>query len=246
MSSEEMDSLFQTYASSRDKAVMARLVEANLPLSQAVARKFRGEGAELEDLEQIAAMALMQAIERFDPSRGLKFSTFALPTIAGSVRNYLRDQGSAIRMTRSVREQLTLLRRVENELTSELQREPSMRELAERMKISPEELLSLLDARQSAGMVSLDAQQAEEDDAPRIEDMLGQAEEGYEQVEQAQWLNWLYQQVTPAEQLLLRKRYAEHLGQRAAAAALGISQMQVSRMERRLLSRLRVLLNKTE
>ena len=239
MTRPEADDLFREYARSRDHAVMARLVEENLPLSQAVARKFQGQGVEKDDLEQVAAMALMQAIERFDPERGLQFSTFALPTIAGSVRNYLRDRGSTIRLTRSLREQLTKLRRVSDELTRKLQREPSMRELAEAMELPPEELLTLLDARRSAQTVSLDAETSDDAEAPRLETFLGRLDEGYEQVEQAQWLNWVYGQVTPTEKLLLQKRFEERLGQRETARALGVSQMQVSRMERRLLTRLR-------
>lgn len=239
MTRPEADDLFREYARSRDHAVMARLVEENLSLSQAVARKFQGQGVEKDDLEQVAAMALMQAIERFDPERGLQFSTFALPTIAGSVRNYLRDRGSTIRLTRSLREQLTKLRRVSDELTRKLQREPSMRELAEAMELPPEELLTLLDARRSAQTVSLDAETSDDAEAPRLETFLGRLDEGYEQVEQAQWLNWVYGQVTPTEKLLLQKRFEERLGQRETARALGVSQMQVSRMERRLLTRLR-------
>lgn len=239
MTRPEADDLFREYARSRDHAVMARLVEENLSLSQAVARKFQGRGVEKDDLEQVAAMALMQAIERFDPERGLQFSTFALPTIAGSVRNYLRDRGSTIRLTRSLREQLTKLRRVSDELTRKLQREPSMRELAEAMELPPEELLTLLDARRAAQTVSLDAETSDDAEAPRLETFLGRLDEGYEQVEQAQWLNWVYGQVTPTEKLLLQKRFEERLGQRETARALGVSQMQVSRMERRLLTRLR-------
>ena len=239
MTRPEADDLFREYARSRDHAVMARLVEENLSLSQAVARKFQGRGVEKDDLEQVAAMALMQAIERFDPKRGLQFSTFALPTIAGSVRNYLRDRGSTIRLTRSLREQLTKLRRVSDELTRKLQREPSMRELAEAMELPPEELLTLLDARRAAQTVSLDAETSDDAEAPRLETFLGRLDEGYEQVEQAQWLNWVYGQVTPTEKLLLQKRFEERLGQRETARALGVSQMQVSRMERRLLTRLR-------
>ena len=239
MTRPEADDLFREYARSRDHAVMARLGEENLPLSQAVARKFQGQGVEKDDLEQVAAMALMQAIERFDPERGLQFSTFALPTIAGSVRNYLRDRGSTIRLTRSLREQLTKLRRVSDELTRKLQREPSMRELAEAMELPPEELLTLLDARRAAQTVSLDAETSDDAEAPRLETFLGRLDEGYDQVEQAQWLNWVYGQVTPTEKLLLQKRFEERLGQRETARALGVSQMQVSRMERRLLTRLR-------
>ena len=225
MTRPEADDLFREYARSRDHAVMARLVEENLPLSQAVARKFQGQGVEKDDLEQVAAMALMQAIERFDPERGLQFSTFALPTIAGSVRNYLRDRGGTIRLTRSLREQLTKLRRVSDELTRKLQREPSMRELAEAMELPPEELLTLLDARRAAQTVSLDAETSDDAEAPRLETFLGRLDEGYEQVEQAQWLNWVYGQVTPTEKLLLQKRFEERLGQRETARALGVSQM---------------------
>ena len=228
MTRPEADDLFREYARSRDHAVMARLVEENLPLSQAVARKFQGRGVEKDDLEQVAAMALMQAIERFDPERGLQFSTFALPTIAGSVRNYLRDRGGTIRLTRSLREQLTKLRR-----------ERSLRELAAALEPPPEELLTLLDARRAAQTVSLDAETSDDAEAPRLETFLGRLDEGYEQVEQAQWLNWVYGQVTPTEKLLLQKRFEERLGQRETARALGVSQMQVSRMERRLLTRLR-------
>ena len=178
MTRPEADDLFREYARSRDHAVMARLVEENLSLSQAVARKFQGRGVEKDDLEQVAAMALMQAIERFDPERGLQFSTFALPTIAGSVRNYLRDRGSTIRLTRSLREQLTKLRRVSDELTRKLQREPSMRELAEAMELPPEELLTLLDARRAAQTVSLDAETSDDAEAPRLETFLGRLDEG--------------------------------------------------------------------
>lgn len=177
MTRPEADDLFREYARSRDHAVMARLVEENLPLSQAVARKFQGRGVEKDDLEQVAAMALMQAIERFDPERGLQFSTFALPTIAGSVRNYLRDRGGTIRLTRSLREQLTKLRRVSDELTRKLQREPSMRELAEAMELPPEELLTLLDARRAAQTVSLDAETSDDAEAPRLETFLGRLED---------------------------------------------------------------------
>ena len=102
-----------------------------------------------------------------------------------------------------------------------------------------EELLTLLDARRAAQTVSLDAETSDEAEAPRLETFLGRLDEGYEQVEQAQWLNWVYGQVTPTEKLLLQKRFEERLGQRETARALGVSQMQVSRMERRLLTRLR-------
>ena len=133
MNEENLTMLLTAYAASPAPETLERLVEGYLPLSRAIARKFAGRGVELDDLEQVAAMALMKAIQRFEPDRGLKFSTFAMPTIAGEVRNYLRDKGSMLRMSRDSRSLLYRLQRVRDELTQQLQREPSIRELARAM-----------------------------------------------------------------------------------------------------------------
>lgn len=231
--------LLNSYASSPSPAVMAELVEGYLPLSRAIARKFTGRGVEQEDLEQVAAMALMKAIERFEPQRGLKFSTFATPTIAGEVRNYLRDRGSLLRMNRDSRSMLFRLQKVRDELLQQLQREPSMRELARAMKLSDDELLALLDARAASEVVSMDGAVSDEADGASLGDFLGETERGYERVEDRAWLEWVFSQVTPTERRLLELRYIHRLGQRETAARLGVSQMQVSRMERRILARLR-------
>ena len=230
------EALLEEYARTRDPELMARLVEDYLPLSAAVARKFIGRGVELEDLEQVAAMALMRAIERFEPERGLRFSTYAVPTIAGGLRNHIRDHGGAIRLGRDVRAGLERLRRTQDELTVRLNREPSLKELAAEMAISDDELLMLLDARSSAETVSLNA--APEGEAG-LEAYLGKMESGYERVEQRAWMDWVLSLVTPPERRLLELRFLERLGQRDTAKALGVSQMRVSRMERRILERLR-------
>ncbi|MBQ7850818.1 MAG: sigma-70 family RNA polymerase sigma factor [Clostridia bacterium] len=231
--------LLAEYAQTRDRDVLAQLVEGYLPLCRSIARRFRGQGVEQEDLEQVAALALMKALDRFEPERGFKFSTFAMPTIAGEVRNYLRDKGGMIRVSRDTRTRLFQLRKVTEQLTQELQREPSLKETAAAMKITPDELLTLLDARDAADTVSMDAAMSSDDDAQRLEERLGVNESGYENVEQKQWMAWLLRQVTPQERLLLEKRFIERLGQRDTASAMGVSQMQVSRMERKLLTRLR-------
>ena len=233
--------LLADYAKTRDQDVLAQLVEGYLPLCRAIARRFRGQGVEQEDLEQVAAMALLKALDRFEPERGFKFSTFAMPTIAGEVRNYLRDKGGAIRVSRDTRTRLFQLRKVQEQLTQKLQREPSLKETAEAMQITPDELLALLDARDASETVSMDAAMGSDEDSQRLEERLGVNESGYETVEQKQWMAWILRQVTPQERLLLEKRFIERLGQRDTASALGVSQMQVSRMERRLLSRLRTM-----
>ena len=241
MDEARLTPLLANYAITRDRDVMAELVEGYLPLCRAIARKFRGQGVDTEDLEQVAAIALMKAIERFEPERGFKFTTFAMPTIAGEVRNHIRDKGSAVHVNRNTRSRIYQLRKVTDELTQQLQREPSLRETAEAMDISPEELLSLLDAREASDVVSMEAQLGSDEDAQKLEARLGVREGGYENVEQKEWMAWVMRQVTPQERLLLEKRFIERLGQRDTASALGVSQMQVSRMERRVLARLRTM-----
>ncbi len=239
MDETRLTPLLQAYAQTHDRDVMNTLVEGYLPLCRSVARRFRGQGVETEDLEQVAAIALMKAIDRFDPERGFKFSTFAMPTIAGEVRNYIRDKGSAIRVNRDTRTRLYQMRKVADRLTQELQREPSMKELAAALDVTPDELLALLDARDATDPMSMDAAMGTDEDAQKLEARLGMTESGYEEVEQQQWLQWVFTQVNPQERLLLEKRFVERLGQRDTAKALGVSQMQVSRMERRILARLR-------
>lgn len=239
MDDTRLTPLLADYAKTHDRDVMAMLVEGYLPLCKAVARRFRGQGVETEDLEQVAAIALMKAIERFEPERGFKFTTFAMPTIAGEVRNHIRDKGSAVRVARDTRTRLFQLRKVADQLTQQLQREPSLKEIADAMQVTPDELLSLLDARDATNTLSMEAAMSSDEDAQRLEEKLGVNDEGFEQVEQQQWMHWIFQQVTPQERLLLEKRYIERLGQRDTAKAMGVSQMQVSRMERKVLARLR-------
>ncbi len=241
MDDTRLTPLLADYARTRDRDVMAQLVEGYLPLCRSIAWKFRGQGVETEDLEQVAAIALMKAIERFEPERGFKFTTFAMPTIAGEVRNHIRDKGGAIRVNRDTRSRLYQLRKVTDQLTQQLQREPSLKEIAAAMNVTPDELLSLLDARDASDVLSMDAGMSSDEDAQKLEARLGVTDDGFERVEQQQWMQWVLRQVTPQERLLLEKRFIERLGQRETAKALGVSQMQISRMERKILARLRDL-----
>ena len=184
-------------------------------------------------------MALLKALDRYDPDKGVKFTTFATPCVMGEIRNYIRDRGSAIRLSRDTHAQVIRMRQLQAQLSQDLRREPTMKELAAAMDISYEELLRLVDARQTSEVASLSSTVGADEDAQELQERLGEMDVGYERVEQQQWLQWVFSQVTPVEKRLLELRFMERLGQRDAAKSLGVSQMQVSRMERRLLARLR-------
>lgn len=241
-----LTSLLEQYAKEPSEQVLSRLVEAFLPLTRAIARKYAGHGVEVEDLEQVGAMALVKAIQRFEPQRGLRFTTYATPTIAGEVRNYLRDRGGAMRMARDTRTLLYRLQQVSDRLTQQLQREPSLKELSEAMGLTPDALLALLDERERTSTVSLSAGVEDDGEEAALEDCLGSLDAGYEQVEQRSFYEWALSLLTPAESRLITLRFQERLGQRETARMLGVSQMQVSRMERRILARLREHMQRDE
>ena len=240
MNDEHLIPLLERYAAGRDPALRDELFERYLPLARAVARKFSGRGVETEDLEQVAGMALLKALERFDPARGFRFVTYAVPTITGDVRNYLRDRSGLMRMPRDTRQRLYQMTQEQERFEREHLRAPTATELAERMGIAPEAFLALLSLRSQNEAVSLDTPVGEEGDTC-LSDLLGSADDRFERMERSKWAQWLLSKVGETERELLTLRYRDGLGQRETAKRLGISQMQVSRLERRALSRLRAI-----
>lgn len=240
MNDEHLIPLLERYAASRDPALRDELFEHYLPLARAVARKFSGRGVETEDLEQVAGMALLKALERFDTARGFRFVTYAVPTITGDVRNYLRDKSGLMRMPRDMRQRLYQMTQEQERFEREHLRTPTAAELSERMGIAPEEFLALLALRTQNEAVSLDTPVGEEGDT-QLSDLLGSADDRFERMERSEWAQWLLSKVGDTERELLTLRYRDGLGQRETARRLGISQMQVSRLERRALSRLRAM-----
>ena len=240
MNDERLVPMLEQYAKTRDPALRDALVEGYLPLSRAVARKFIGRGAELEDLEQVAAMALLKALDRFEPDRGFRFVTYAVPTITGDLRNHLRDRAGLMRMPRDMRQRLYQMTKEQEAFEREHLRAPSAEELAKRMGITPEELLTLLNMRTQSEYLSLDTPVGEDGDTA-LQDLIGSGDSGYDKLDRKEWMQWILSKVNETERALLLLRYRDGLGQRETAKKLGVSQMQVSRLERRVLSRLRAI-----
>lgn len=238
MDKARLDNLLEGYLKTRDEQMLNVLVEGYEPLCAAIARRFLNRGAELEDLKQVALMGLLKAIERYDGERGLQFITYATPTIAGEIRHYLRDKASAIRFSRDKVSLLAKMNSKREELTLELKREPTLKEMAAAMELPPYDLLQLMQQREASNLVSMDAALSE-DEAMALSSRLGQTETGYARVEDRDETDRLMALVTPQEKRLLELRFADSLGQRETAKILGMSQMQVSRMERRVLLRLK-------
>lgn len=215
------------------------LIERFLPLAKSIARRYETSGEPLEDLVQVASLGLVNAIDRFDPSRGSAFSSYAVPTIAGELKRYFRDRTWAIRPPRGLQECTLRVEAAARELTARLNRAPTIPELAAATDYSDEEILEALQARRARAALSLDAPTGLRDDhSEMLQDTLGSSERGYAHVEARAELEGLLRVVAPRERLALRLRYERDLTQAEIGALLGVSQMQVSRILRAAIEQL--------
>jgi RNA polymerase sigma-B factor len=219
-----------------DREAREQLAERMLPLARSLARRYANKGEPLDDLEQVASVGLLKAIDRFDIAREVKFATFAVPTIAGELKRHFRDRGWMLRVPRDVQELNARLARVRDRLTRELGRGPSVPELAAGVQASTEQVLEALSAADAYRTLSLDEPLA---DGVGPLDALGSDDENFERTEQRLLLRRGFDGLEPREREILRLRFFEGLTQREIADRVGISQMHVSRLIRRSVEALR-------
>lgn len=238
MDQQEIQRKLSEYCRTRDVALRNELVEAHMYLADMVARRYAGKGVETEDLRQVAAMALIGALERYSCGKGIRFSTYAVPTITGVVKNYFRDRSRTIRMPRSIGERVQKISLARERLTQQLGRAPTAEELAAACNLKTEGVLEAIEATQSLSVASLDAQSGEDEDTP-LWAMLGGEDENIEKAELRSMLSDVMSRLSDAERRILHARYFEERSQRDIAQEMGVSQMYVSRVERKMLARFR-------
>jgi RNA polymerase sigma-B factor len=230
--------LLARYHRDRDAAGREAVVARYLPLARHLPRGYRGRG-DIDDLHQVASLGLLKAIERYDPSRGLAFSTFAVPTILGELRRYFRDHGWVVRVPRDLQERKQRLDSVTEELTAKLRRSPTVAELATAVGASSEEVLEALGTVTAHFPDSLD-RSGQEDDDPR-ELIPGYDDPGFKDVEDSAIVNPLLDRLPDRERLILQLRFQDELTQAEIGSLLGLSQMQISRLIRRSIATLQDL-----
>ncbi len=235
---QQLREKFVAYASSQDARLREELVAAHLGLAEYLARRFANRGEALDDLFQVASLGLIKAVDRFDPERGVEFSTYATQTIVGELKRHFRDKGWSVRAPRRMQELYLRLGTVVGTLGQELGRSPTIAELAAEVKVSEEEVLEALEAGQAYRSASLDAP-AGGDEGETLGARLGDDDASLGHVESRATLSPLLAQLPPREQLILHLRFFEGLTQSEIADRLNISQMHVSRLLARSVSRLR-------
>ncbi len=218
---------FLKFAASGDAALRDRLVETHLGLAHQLARRFANRGETHDDLVQVASVALIHAVDRFDPHRGFEFSTFATRTVLGELKRHFRDRGWAVRAPRRIQELYLELGTAADSLTQELGHPPTVQELAERTGAAEEDVLEALEAGQGYRATSIDAPDRQEG---TIASRLGEIDAGFEWADDHQVLVEAVRRLPERERVILRLRFVDGLTQSDIAAQIGVSQMHVSRL----------------
>ncbi|HVF33535.1 MAG TPA: sigma-70 family RNA polymerase sigma factor [Acidimicrobiales bacterium] len=231
----ELRDKFVRFASTRDTGLRAELTEAYLPLAASLAARYSGR-AEIEDLEQAANLALVKAVDRFDPSKGFEFTTFAWATIAGELKRHLRDKSWGMRVPRRVQERFLVTARAAEDLHQQLGRPPTVQELSARTGLDEEATIEALEVRALHRLPSLDAP-VQGGDGEAIE--RGAPDAAYDLADDRDLVQRLLGQLPERERELLRLRFAEQLTQSEIAGRIGVSQMHVSRLLTSTLEQLR-------
>jgi RNA polymerase sigma-B factor len=230
--------LLRSYAETRDPTLKERLVRRYLPLCRSVARRFETHRVPFEDLEQVAAIGLLKALDRYDPERRVSFSSYAVPTIAGELQRHLRDHTWSVRPPRALLELASRIRTAERALTPRLRRAPTVAEIAAELGISTELAVEGIEAAIARDGASLDEPWPGSDGDATVADSVGCSDDGFDRVEDGLTIELLSEVLDRRERQVLWLRFHAGLKQREIAARVGCSQMHVSRLIREALRKL--------
>ncbi len=235
------DDLFRRWRQRRDRQARDELIERFLPLARKLAHRYAGSREPYDDLVQVASLGLVKAVERFDPDRGFQFSSYAVPTILGELKRYFRDAGWAVHVERGAQERARRIIDARNQLAARHGRSPTVTELAQLLDCSAEEVIDGLQTAEAYDTVSLDAPVSADADAePRMES-IGDEDQRLGRIDAEATVFAAAQKLPARDREILYLRFGEDLTQAEIADRVGVSQMQVSRLLRRSVTRLQQL-----
>ena len=228
------EELLDLYYRERDLAARDELVDRFMPFVRKLAVRYIHSREPLDDLMQVACIGLLNAIDRFDPERGKKFTAFAAPTILGELKRYFRDKGWAIHVSRDLQERALAVSRHAERLSTELSRSPTLHELADALDCTVEQIVEAIDAGENYQLTSLDAPISRDDeDRCTLTETLGSEDDGFELAEDRQTLASNWAKLPELERQVLGLRLVHGLTQHEISRQIGYSQMHVSRLLRR-------------
>jgi RNA polymerase sigma-B factor len=232
--------LWRRLKQGRDQHAREELVKLYMPMARRMAGRYAGVVEPYDDLVQVASLGLLNAIDRYDSDRGTPFGGFAKPTIMGELKRYFRDKVWTIRVPRALHDRMGAIESATEELTEELSRPPSPKQLAEHLDIDVADILEALEARENRRPLALDRPiQSSVGEEPSAPEWVGEVDGGYELVEDRLTVESVLPNLDAREREVLRLRFIEDLPQSKIAAQIGCSQMHISRLLRSTLDRMR-------
>lgn len=234
--------LFEEYHRTKDISLRNKIVEEYLYMVDILVRKYINKGVDYEDLYQVGSMALVFAVERYDPSKGFEFTSFATPTIIGEIKRYFRDKGWAVKVPRRLKEISSQLSNAKDQLYNTLLRMPTVSELAKHLGYTEEEVLQAMESGQAYSTYSLNQtfdDGGEEGESAILERFTGREEQGYHSFENVDLIQSVMSTLSEKEQDLFKRRFFRNQTQQDIAKDLGVSQMTISRMEKKIRDKFR-------
>ena len=218
------------------------LVEDHLYMVDILIRKYLGKGVDYDDLYQVGALALVNAVERFDPSKGYEFSSFATPTILGEIKKYFRDKEWSLKVPRRMKEIAAKVQDVQDDLHLKLARKPTIAEIAEATGFTEEQIVEAIESAHAYNAYSLDQsfdEAGEDGESAFLEKYTGFEESGYRQVELSEIIHSVLDKMSEQDKYIFRERFIYNRSQADIASTLGVSQMTISRAEKKIIERFR-------
>ncbi|SHH36103.1 RNA polymerase sigma-B factor [Anaerosphaera aminiphila DSM 21120] len=247
LTKEERKELFKEYKETNDPELRDILIEEHLYIAEILSKKYSGRGIDYDDIYQVASIGLIYAIDRYDLSKGYEFSSFATPTIIGEIKKYFRDKGWTIRVPRRIQELSKKINDAKVHLSQEYQRTPTINDIAEYLDSTPEEILESIEASKVYSPQSLDVVYDSNNDDKEINlsDLIGEDERYFDKIEMKDFFEKLMEDLNDVEKTILLDRYFNKKTQVSIAKKLNISQMTVSRIEKKVLDKMKKEIDKT-
>ncbi|QOX65979.1 SigB/SigF/SigG family RNA polymerase sigma factor [Anoxybacterium hadale] len=229
--------LFERYRETGSKELRNEIVERYLYIVDILIKKYLNKGVEYEDLYQVGSMALVFAVERYDASKGFEFTSFATPTIIGEIKRYFRDKGWAVKVPRRLKEISAQISPAKEFLYGKLNRVPTVSELAQHLGYSEEDILEAMEGGQAYSTYSLNQtfdEGGEEGEGAVLEKYTGREEHGYKSFENAELIKSVLMELSDKEQDIFKRRFFKNETQQDIAQEMGVSQMTISRLEKKI------------
>lgn len=244
---KDVKELFKEFKKTKNPKIREYLIEKHLYIAEILSKKYTNKGIDYDDIYQVASIGLIYAVDRFDVDKGFEFSSFATPTIIGEIKKHFRDKGWTIRVPRRIQELSKKINNAKTILSQELQRTPTVEDIADYLNCTEEEVLEAMEASQVYTPQSLDLtyDSGSDDKDINLADLIGEEDAYFDKVENTDFLLKGMENLNEVERKILVDRYFNKRTQVAIAEDLNISQMTVSRVEKRIIEKFRKEMEKT-